>query len=567
MHGSFLIVDDEQSLRTSFVSFLTNAGYQAMAAGSYHEALELLELQHSFDVVFSDIMLGKKTGIDLLKELRSRGFNAPVVMVTGFPQTDTAVESVRLGAFDYMPKPVTKEMLLKTAKTALEYKRLHDENESYRAHLEGILKSVDDAIMTYDREGCLASFNPAAGELCGLKDDDLHASIREIAALSNPAIQTLVSSTLQKRQSSRANRLEISLSNKRRVVVNVACTPLILAGGAFSGAVLVLRDETRLNTLEKTLRGRRQLHSMIGKSSKMQDVFALIEDLADVPSTVLVTGESGTGKELVAEALHFMGDRREGPLVKVNCAALTDTLLESELFGHVRGAFTGAVQAREGRFKKADGGTIFLDEIGDISPGMQTRLLRVLQEKQFERVGDSTPIDVDVRVVTATNQDLQMKVRQGQFREDLYYRLKVVTVELPPLRERLDDIPLFVEHFRKLLNAELNRSVEEISQPVIDLFMAYSWPGNVRELKHVIEHAMIRCRQAVLNREHLPRELREKSTRLPASDGSEQDLICDALRRAGGNRSKAAKLLGIDRKTLYRKLDKFSIVVDDVTDC
>ncbi len=566
MSGIFLVVDDEKSLRLTFESFLKNAGYQAISAASYDEAMALLDNHQDCDVIFSDIMLGGRTGIDLLRELRSRGLNTPVVMVTGYPQMDSAVEAIRLGAFDYLTKPVTKDLLLRTAEKALQFKRLRDENEEFQAYIEGIFRSVDDAIITVDSDGVVVAFNDAAEVLCNLTAEQIGQPAKAVPACALPALQTLMHSTLRDRQRCNVKRLKVSFRNNQTCVVNATSTPLILASGKFSGAILVLRDETRLSNLERTLKSRQQMSCMVGKSAVMQDVFSLIEDLVDVPSTVLVNGESGTGKELVAEALHFMGERRDGPMVKVNCAALTDTLLESELFGHVRGAFTGAIQSREGRFQKANGGTILLDEIGDISLGMQTRLLRVLQEKQIERVGDSTPIDIDVRVVAATNQDLLAKIRRGEFREDLYYRLKVITVELPPLRDRREDIPLFVEHFRLQLNQELNRSVDQISPEVMDLFMEYRWPGNVRELKHVLEHAMIRCRGALVDVGHLPQELRRGSVSLLTRSGSEEDAIRDALRRVGGNRSRAAKLMGIDRKTLYRKLDKYSIVVGDVVD-
>ncbi|MHB8707401.1 MAG: sigma-54 dependent transcriptional regulator [Desulfuromonadales bacterium] len=567
MSGTFLVIDDEKSLRLTFEAFLKNAGHETVSVASYIEAIACFDARQKCDVIFSDILLGERTGIDLLRELRSRGMNTPVIMVTGSPNMETAVEAIRLGAFDYLAKPVTKDVLLRTAERALEFKRLRDENEQFQAVIEGIFRSVGEAIITVDREGVVVAFNDAAATLCDLSATQIGQPADTVPVCAVPALQTLLHSTLRDRRRGSITRLEVSFRSNQSCAVNATSTPLVLPSGEFAGAVLVLRDETRLNELERTLKGRRQLHSMVGKSSKMQDVYALIEDLADVPSTVLVNGESGTGKELVAEALHYMGTRHNGPLVKVNCAALTDTLLESELFGHVRGAFTGAVQARVGRFQKADGGTIFLDEIGDISPGMQTRLLRVLQEKQIERVGDSTPIDVDVRVVAATNQNLLAKVRRGEFREDLYYRLKVVTVELPPLRERRDDIPLLVEHFRQQLNRELNRSVERISDEVLDLFMEYNWPGNIRELKHALEHALIRCRQAEVLLEHLPAELRRgRETMLASSGENEEAAIREALRRVGGNRVKAARLLGIDRKTLYRKLEKYHIVIGEVVD-
>lgn len=296
----------------------------------------------------------------------------------------------------------------------------------------------------------------------------------------------------------------------------------------------------------------------------MQEIYSLIESLADVQTTVLVTGESGTGKELVAEALHYRGGRSNKPLVKVNCAALSENLLESELFGHVKGAFTGAITDKVGRFQKADGGTIFLDEIGDISQKTQLRLLRVLQEMEFERVGDSTPVRIDVRVIAATNRDLTEKVRLGEFREDLYYRLKVVEVRLPAIRDRLEDIPLLTEHFLRKFNRKFNREITGISADVQKIFMSYPWPGNVRELEHTLEHAFILCRQNIITIDHLPGNLKntEESGRMHRGKSDEAGEIRRALEKAGGNKAKAARLLGIDRKTLYRKMERHKLKTD-----
>jgi transcriptional regulator with PAS, ATPase and Fis domain len=331
----------------------------------------------------------------------------------------------------------------------------------------------------------------------------------------------------------------------------------------FSGAVVVIRDETRIADLERDLRERRQFHNIIGKSRQMQEVYTLIENLADVQTTVLISGESGTGKELVAEAIHYKGVRKDMPLVKVSCSALSESLLESELFGHVRGAFTGAVKDKTGRFQRADGGTIFLDEIGDISPRTQLQMLRVLQEMEFERVGDSSPVRVDVRVIAATNRDLAERVRSGEFREDLYYRLKVIELALPPLRERTDDIPILLEHFIGKFNQRLGRNIAGVSAEVSRLCMEYPWPGNIREFEHALEHGFILCRQSTITLEHLPKNIREfrGDDSVSSAEGEEDERarIISSLEKAGGNKARAARLLNIDRKTLYRKLEKYSI--------
>lgn len=330
-----------------------------------------------------------------------------------------------------------------------------------------------------------------------------------------------------------------------------------------TGAVMVVRDETHLASLEQNLRERSRFHNLVGNSEQMQRVYSLIESLADVDTTTLITGESGTGKELVAEALHYMGARSHRPLVKVNCSALSENLLESELFGHVKGAFTGAMNDRTGRFQKADGGTIFLDEIGDISAKVQSNLLRVLQEKEFERVGDSRPVRIDVRVIAATNKNLQEMVKSGRFREDLYYRLKVIELSLPSLRDRREDIPLLVKHFLTQFSGKFHKEILTISAEVENIFMKYPWPGNVRELKHALEHAFVLCRQDTITADLLPLYLMAFEGAQVLSPGGREGLdeqkILKALEKTGWNIARAARLLGVDRKTLYRNLQKYHI--------
>ena len=316
--------------------------------------------------------------------------------------------------------------------------------------------------------------------------------------------------------------------------------------------------------LERSLEIRKQFHGIVGASASMQRIYSLIETLADVSTTVLIYGESGTGKELVASALHSSGKRSSGPFIKVNCSALSESLLESELFGHVRGAFTGAIADKVGRFKKADGGTLFLDEIGDISSAIQMRLLRVLQQSEFERVGDSSPIKVNVRIIAATNMKLEDKVLQGTFRKDLYYRLNIIRLELPPLRDHLDDLSLLVTHFIKRFNEKFDREILGVSDNVMDVFRAHKWPGNIRELEHVIERAIILCTSNILSVNDLPDDVLHDTRHIspvasaetyPSSETTRLPLtIEEALAKAGGNKTRAAKLLGISRWTLYRKL-------------
>ncbi|OAG28157.1 sigma-54-dependent transcriptional regulator [Thermodesulfatator autotrophicus] len=316
---------------------------------------------------------------------------------------------------------------------------------------------------------------------------------------------------------------------------------------------------------------------IIGKSKSMRQVFALIEKVADTDATVLVLGESGTGKELVARAIHAASSRREGPFIPVNCGAIPEELLESELFGHEKGAFTGAIKTRIGRFELAHGGTIFLDEIAEMSPKLQVKLLRVLQERAFERVGGTRSIKVDIRVIAATNKDLQKEVREGRFREDLYYRLNVIPIELPPLRERKEDIPLLIEHFLARFNRQKKRNIRGLSKEAMECLMKYHWPGNVRELENVIERMVILANGEQLTLEDVPEYILEQSQFSCSSNVQDFDipeegihlpelvaefekkLIIKALEKTGWVKNRAAKLLHINRTTLIEKMKKQKI--------
>lgn len=310
---------------------------------------------------------------------------------------------------------------------------------------------------------------------------------------------------------------------------------------------------------------------LVGTSPNMVSIFRMIDKVAPTDSSVLITGESGTGKELVARAIHQACKRKDGPFIKVNCGALTETLLESELFGHEKGAFTGAARRKLGRFELADGGTLFLDEIGDITPALQLKLLRILQEREFERVGGEATIRVDVRVLSATNKNLQQEVSAGRFREDLYYRLHIIPIHLPPLRERREDISLLIHHFIQKLAPRTNPKVQGIEDAALGRLMAYNWPGNVRELENVIEQALVFTEGTKITVTSLPEHLRgievQENLSLPEVDMSlpevlddlERQLILRAFQKAGGIKTETAKLLGIKTSALYYKLEKYGI--------
>jgi two-component system response regulator HydG len=328
------------------------------------------------------------------------------------------------------------------------------------------------------------------------------------------------------------------------------------------GLVMVIRDRTREIPLADDLSEKYYRFHIIGKSRPMQRVYRLLEDLLPTDTTALITGETGTGKELVAAALHRGGPRSGKPFVKVNCSILAETLLESELFGHVKGAFTGAYKDAAGRFQTAQGGTIFLDEMGDIPFKTQAKLLRIIEEKRFERVGESITRQADVRIIAATNRDLREMVAQGLFREDLYFRLRVFEITLPALREKLDDLPLLVEHFRVLFNQTYKKQVEELLPGVWEILRNYSWPGNVRELKHVLESAFVQCKGFTISPPDLPVYLQELAAGFtpPVEKKSiSARELTEALTRAGGNKAKASRSLGISRPTLYRLLNLYNL--------
>lgn len=327
-----------------------------------------------------------------------------------------------------------------------------------------------------------------------------------------------------------------------------------------------LRRERNKNILlAQALEKRYSFGNIIGKSERMQEIYELISDISHTDSTVLIQGESGTGKELIARAIHFNSPRKNKPFVVANCSAYSQNLLESELFGHERGAFTGAIRRKIGRFELAHGGTIFLDEIGEVSPPTQILLLRVLQDHRFERVGGEETLEVDVRVIAATNKNLMEEMKKGTFREDLYYRLNVIPIFVPPLRERRDDISLLASHFLEKFNSEKGKKIVDFSPEVMEIFLAHNWPGNVRELENVIEHAVIIAKKDQIATKDLPRYLLQKPIReeeLVTLQDFERDLILKTLREMNWNKHKVAKKLKINRSTLYGKMRRYGISKD-----
>jgi len=582
-----LLVDDEESLRLTFEMLLKRAGYEHITGvSSFDEAVAAVEGEN-FDLIISDIVLQGASGIDLLRHVKELGKTCPVVMITGYPNIETAAEAVRLGAFDYVPKPVKKDELLKIVALALEKQELQKEKNRFEAQQEKnrymqetILRSVREIIITVDTHLRIADMNDMARDWARsfLPELAIGVSLPTLTSKLGRELLNDAESVLKNRKEIKLHRLEWQRPDGTFGVMSVTAAPLKDEKATFLGVVITARDLTHLEDIDKRDK-RSHFHRFVGKSQVMQRIYALIESVGKVDTTVLITGESGTGKELVAEALHAESPRRNRPLVKVDCTAIPEDLLESELFGHKKGSFTGADRDRLGRILQADGGTLFLDEIGDISSRMQLRLLRFLQERTFYPVGQDQPIQVDVRVITATNADLKDKVRTDQFREDLYFRLRVVDIILPPLRERKEDILLLVQHFLVVFEGKMKKGVTGFSDSVMELLMNHSWPGNIRELEHVIESAYVLCNGDTITTDHLPAEIisaeaPEQRTHEPASTqpmqpppattpametADEVALILDALRRTAGNKAKAARLLGIDRSTLYRKISNYKI--------
>lgn len=448
---SILIIDDEQSQREILSGFLSKKGYKVYTAESGVQGLKIIK-ENIIDIILSDFKMSEMTGLEILEEVSIINPEINFVIITAYGTVENAVKAMRLGASDYISKPVNLDELELLLDRIIEHKNLKSENKLLREQLQ---------------------------------------------------------------------------------------------------------EKNKISTI-------------ISQSAKMEEVINLASRSAKSRAAILITGENGTGKEVIAKAIHYTSSRIDKPFIVINIPALSENLLESELFGHEKGAFTGAEKMKNGRFELADGGTIFLDEIGDMSINTQIKILRVLQEHNFERVGGTEKIEVDVRIVTATNQDLQKKIREGTFREDLYYRLNVVSIEIPPLRERKEDIPPLVEHFINLYCNENYRAKFEISKEAFDMLMKYNYPGNIRELENIIERAVILTRGDTITLNDLPMHVRgfqeelsqpvlRKGTLPKQIEGIEKTLIFDALKESGGNQTKAGKLLGITERNLRYKLKKYNI--------
>jgi DNA-binding NtrC family response regulator len=446
--GRILIVDDEVNIREALAALLRDEGYEVITAPSAEEAMAALGADY-FQVVISDMRMGNASGMDLLRWLRENGPETEMILLTAYGSVENAVEAMKLGAYDYLSKPVDRRRLSLLIEKALEKQRLSSENRNLRRRL----------------------------------------SVKE------------------------------------------------------------------------------EFSSIIGNSNRIRQIFKVIAEIAPTIATVLITGESGTGKELVARAIHSRSQRREGPFVTLNCGALPDTLLESELFGYERGAFTGATGMKQGRIELASGGTLFLDEVGDMTPKTQVDLLRVLQERELRRLGGTGVIKVDVRFIAATNKDLASEIAEKRFREDLYYRLNVVPIMMPPLRERKEDIPLLAIAFLEEFCRAHRKELKKIADATMDLMLQHPWPGNVRELRNVMERMVLLARTESLEPRDLPAPIQHESGSRPTItipldqplEEIEKTVIDSVFSRITRNRRKAAQLMGISLRALHYKIRRFEL--------
>ena len=454
-------------------------------------------------------------------------------------------------------------------------------DEEHSNYWKTVIDTMMDGLMVVDPEGVIISINNAMESITGYTKDELVGQSCAIldcdACFGTRAEGHDKYCALFKEGQVSRRKCMLRKKDGKPLYVHKNAAVLKDRSGTVIGGVETLTDITEvvskdrvITRLRRELSGKDGFKGILGTSPPMQQIFDLISSTAQSEAPVIIYGDSGTGKELVAAAIHKLGVRRKGPFIKVNCAALSESLLESELFGHVKGAFTGADRTRMGRFEAANGGDIFLDEIGDLPLSTQVKLLRVLQEKEIEKVGDHRPISIDVRILAATNKDLNTLMEEGRFRQDLYYRIGVIPIILPPLRERREDIPLLVESFINRIRLKTDKPISGMSRAALETLIAYDWPGNVRELMNVIEYAFVLCSEGEIMPTHLPARIsgqtvstvprRRVFQQLDANE--ERRRLMEALTAAGGNKSEAARMLGISRVTLWKRLKAYDIQVD-----
>ena len=553
---------------------LQGRSFEILTAESFRQAHERLK-EHRVDLALVDLSLPDSHGLDTFRKLAESYPSLPQVLLTGLNDRETAIRAVREGAQDYLLKgEVDGHVLIRAIDYAIERKRIQVELEAANTRLQksaedlhSILNQLHIGTILIGPEGRILHMSVSALRLLG-KNGTIPEGRpwQDAVEFAEPDIHALERLMQQDERKKFVVHFTPPGHSSRWLEIDIHDDPRDTRAKMF-----FLYDVTEIHTLRKQLQS--EFHDMIGKCQPMQDVYRQIRNLSQVESTVVIEGETGTGKELVARALHDSSPRQDKPFLAVNCAGLTESLLGSQLFGHKKGAFTGANSDHRGFFESAHGGTIFLDEIGDMPSPVQTSLLRVLQEKEITRLGESQPRKVDVRIICATHHDLQEQVAQHAFRADLLYRIRVGRIHLPPLRKRQEDIPLliwaFVSQCRKAMGKLF---VQDVSPDALQRLARYPWPGNIRELKSVIEYAVLQCEGDTIQPRHFPPELLESpGTALPASETTTNTSVKDrkrivgALKETKGNRARAAQLLGISRATFYRWLDDLEISKHDLS--
>jgi PAS domain S-box-containing protein len=559
-----LLVEDDRVDALSVQRMLTkekDSPFTLEHVSRLSEAIELLEKAH-FDVVLLDLGLPESIGLQTLVQMREKVAHVPIVVLTGEDET-LSTEALKHDAQDYLPKGhINYGTLRRCLCYAIERKKIRETLWIK----ERVIESSINAIAITDLQGKLTYVNNAFLQLWGYEStqDVIGKAIDEFWHKTDKTLwitETVFSdgSWIGKISGRKKDETKLDLQLSAFIVKEKGESSESLC------MVFSFVDITELTHLRRRLKTEQSFAGLIGNDKKMLEIFDTIREVTEVNVPVLIQGESGTGKELVAAAIHDEGPLADKPFVPVNCGALPEGVLESELFGHVKGAFTGAVRDRKGRFELADDGTIFLDEIGEIPGAMQVKLLRILQEGIFQRVGGEENIKVNVRIISATNKDLAKEVAAGRFREDLYYRLCVVPVYLPPLRERRNDIPLLAEHLLKKALTGIGQKDIELSSETVDVMMDYDWPGNVRELENAIQHALVKCRDSILRPEHLPTnilktamvtKLYPKKERKKRKYKLDLEVVWQTLAETGGNKIEAAQMLGVSRATLYRFIEE-----------
>lgn len=555
-----LIVEDEVIVALELQQLLSELGYEVVSmARAGKEAIEKAQ-SLELDLILMDIKLEDDvSGIDAARRIHATE-QIPVIFLTAFSDEKTLQAAKKTSPYGYLLKPFNRESLHTTIEIAINKFRLKQRLQESYDDLLYILNGLAIGTIMTDTDGRIVFASQVACDLMhlnlqGLKgvhwkkafpfSDDVIENLGHMAKKA-PHIRSRISASIEHVNGTQY-KLEIDVRDDPRSKERL---------------LFVLYDVTEVYGLRRMLDDHAQFHDIIGKSAPMQRVFQQIKQVARVDSTVLIHGSTGTGKELVARAIHNASYRSNKPFIAVNCAAIGDELAASQLFGHKRGSFTGAITDQKGYFEAAEGGTLFLDEIGDIPKDVQVNLLRVLEQRTIIRVGETQPRPVNVRILAATHRDLLQLVDEGTFRADLLYRIRIARVDLPPLKDRKEDIHLLVRTFLQQCQASTGIQISDVSHGVIRHLLEYDWPGNVRELRNTVEYAVIRARDQIIREDDLPPEIihfKMPKMSLRFSGGNERSIIISALEHTGGNRKEAAKMLGISRATFYRRLDEYDI--------